>query len=67
LLLYAPDLKPTQHETLLGGPLSEEMPSEVDNELFASSINGVKLFLAEPDRCTNPVFIKMLQPWKCQG
>src|SRR3989441_1862397 len=35
---------------------------EVDKGLFASSIQGIKLFLAEPDRRTNHVLIKMLHP-----
>src|SRR6266446_4230547 len=38
------------------------MLSEVDKGLFASSIQGIKLFLAEPDRRTNHVLIKMLHP-----
>src|SRR2546427_5944321 len=54
--------KPHQQGFLPGGPLREEMPSEVDNGLFASSIKSIKLFLAEPDRRTNHVLIKMLHP-----
>ncbi len=38
------------------------MPSDVDNGLFASSINGIELLLAEPDRRTNHVLIQMLHP-----
>src|SRR5437016_13391786 len=30
--------------------------------LFARSIDSVKFILAEPDRCTNHVLIKMLHP-----
>jgi hypothetical protein len=62
VLLYAPNLKPTQQGFVLGELLSEEMPSELDNGLFASSINGFKLFLAEFDRRTNHVLIQMLHP-----
>src|ERR1700730_9585840 len=35
---------------------------KVDKGLVACSINGIKLFLAEPDRRTNHILIKMLHP-----
>ena len=35
---------------------------KVGKGLFACSINGIELFLAEPDHRTNHVLIKMLHP-----
>src|SRR5216684_553853 len=53
--MSVPDMEADENSLFSG-----EMLSEVDKGLFASSINGIELFLAEPDRRTNHVLIKML-------